>query len=223
MAQIAYIHHLIGGVSYYSASMLFPPRSKPIASKSLPKWWPNMSPPPYWRQNIYCLALLTADNELSHWLNQRGVRVEKTSRPIFANATVIEKVHCLSNQSQSTMPKKIWGSQNCKLKIANCKLQIAGQGRGPEIKSRFFRLHPSFFILHPSSFIPALRIIDAAANRAREGLRVAEDFVRFVLDDRHLTEQCKQLRHDLAALLRPDTQRAASGRPRNTGRCGHFA
>jgi thiamine-phosphate pyrophosphorylase len=32
-------------------------------------------------------------------------------------------------------------------------------------------------------------------------LRVAEDFVRFVLDDRHLTEQCKQLRHDLAALL----------------------
>ncbi len=30
---------------------------------------------------------------------------------------------------------------------------------------------------------------------------MAEDFVRFVLDDRHLTEQCKQLRHDLTALL----------------------
>jgi thiamine-phosphate pyrophosphorylase len=46
-----------------------------------------------------------------------------------------------------------------------------------------------------------LRILDAAGNRAREGLRVVEDFVRFVLDDRHLTELCKQLRHDLTAAL----------------------
>ncbi|MGO8690692.1 MAG: thiamine phosphate synthase [Thermoguttaceae bacterium] len=46
-----------------------------------------------------------------------------------------------------------------------------------------------------------LRIIDAAGNRAREGLRVVEDYVRFALDDRHLTEQCKRLRHDLAAAL----------------------
>lgn len=44
-----------------------------------------------------------------------------------------------------------------------------------------------------------LRVLDAAANRAREGLRVVEDYVRFVLDDRHLTELCKQLRHDLTA------------------------
>jgi thiamine-phosphate pyrophosphorylase len=47
----------------------------------------------------------------------------------------------------------------------------------------------------------ALRVFDAAANRAREGLRVVEDYVRFVLDDRHLTELAKQLRHDLAALV----------------------
>ncbi|HWA98921.1 MAG TPA: thiamine phosphate synthase [Pirellulales bacterium] len=46
-----------------------------------------------------------------------------------------------------------------------------------------------------------LRILDAAANRAREGLRVVEDYVRFVLDDGSLTEQLKQLRHDLAAVL----------------------
>ncbi len=46
-----------------------------------------------------------------------------------------------------------------------------------------------------------LRIIDAAANRAREGLRVLEDFARFALDDRRLTEQFKQLRHALAAEL----------------------
>ncbi|WP_428306387.1 thiamine phosphate synthase [Lacipirellula sp.] len=44
-----------------------------------------------------------------------------------------------------------------------------------------------------------IRILDASLNRAAEGLRVVEDYVRFVLDDRHLTEQFKQLRHDLAA------------------------
>jgi thiamine-phosphate pyrophosphorylase len=51
--------------------------------------------------------------------------------------------------------------------------------------------------------VGVLRIIDAEANRAAEGLRVVEDYVRFVLDDRHLTEQMKQLRHDLTAALEP--------------------
>ncbi len=46
-----------------------------------------------------------------------------------------------------------------------------------------------------------LRILDAAANRTREGLRVVEDWVRFALDDAHLTECLKQIRHDLAAAL----------------------
>jgi thiamine-phosphate pyrophosphorylase len=45
----------------------------------------------------------------------------------------------------------------------------------------------------------ALRILDASLNRASEGLRVVEDYVRFVLDDAHLTALLKQLRHDLAA------------------------
>lgn len=45
------------------------------------------------------------------------------------------------------------------------------------------------------------RILDAAANRAREGLRVIEDFTRFTLDDRHLTELLKQCRHELTAAL----------------------
>ena len=46
-----------------------------------------------------------------------------------------------------------------------------------------------------------LRILDAAANRTREGLRVLEDWARFALDDAHLTTCLKQLRHDLAAAL----------------------
>lgn len=43
-----------------------------------------------------------------------------------------------------------------------------------------------------------LRIIDAAANRAREGLRVLEDHARFALNDAHLTQRFKQARHRLA-------------------------
>lgn len=49
--------------------------------------------------------------------------------------------------------------------------------------------------------VPVLRVLDAVANRAGEGLRVVEDYVRFVLDDGHLTECCKRLRHELTAAL----------------------
>jgi len=45
------------------------------------------------------------------------------------------------------------------------------------------------------------RILDAAANRAGEGLRVVEDYLRFALNDRFLTEQLKACRHQLAQAL----------------------
>ena len=45
------------------------------------------------------------------------------------------------------------------------------------------------------------RIVDAAANRTAEGLRVAEDVMRMHLNDRHLAKQLKQLRHDLTETL----------------------
>ena len=51
------------------------------------------------------------------------------------------------------------------------------------------------------SSLAALRIVDAAANRASEGLRTVEDFARFILEDRFLTESLKTLRHDLQSVL----------------------
>lgn len=42
-----------------------------------------------------------------------------------------------------------------------------------------------------------LRILDANGNRAGEGLRVVEEYLRFVLEDTHLARLAKQLRHDL--------------------------
>ncbi len=46
-----------------------------------------------------------------------------------------------------------------------------------------------------------LRTLDAAANRCREGLRVIEDFVRFSLDDAHVSRLLKELRHELTERL----------------------
>lgn len=48
----------------------------------------------------------------------------------------------------------------------------------------------------------ALRIIDANANRAREGLRVSEDFVRFVLEDFELAKNIRELRHRITSALK---------------------
>ena len=46
-----------------------------------------------------------------------------------------------------------------------------------------------------------LRLLDAAENRAREGLRVLEDHARFALDDAPLTAAFKRLRHELAGAV----------------------
>jgi thiamine-phosphate pyrophosphorylase len=43
-----------------------------------------------------------------------------------------------------------------------------------------------------------LRLLDANANRAREALRVLEDYARFVLNHDELSARLKQMRHDLA-------------------------
>jgi thiamine-phosphate pyrophosphorylase len=46
-----------------------------------------------------------------------------------------------------------------------------------------------------------LRILDANANRAREALRVIEDYARFALNHQQISRDLKQLRHDLAAAI----------------------
>ena len=48
---------------------------------------------------------------------------------------------------------------------------------------------------------PVYRIIDANFNRAREAIRVIEDFCRFALNSHLLAERAKQLRHELSAAI----------------------
>jgi thiamine-phosphate pyrophosphorylase len=56
-------------------------------------------------------------------------------------------------------------------------------------------------LAEPVEMTDLARILDACANRAREGLRVAEDYCRFVLEDAFLCGELKRLRHELTAAL----------------------
>lgn len=46
-----------------------------------------------------------------------------------------------------------------------------------------------------------MRIIDANYNRAREGLRVCEDLMRFLFQDKENAEKLKKLRRSLSKLM----------------------
>jgi thiamine-phosphate pyrophosphorylase len=54
----------------------------------------------------------------------------------------------------------------------------------------------------PAEAVDLGRVLDASANRASEGLRVVEDYVRFVLDDPALTRRIKEARHRLGVAIR---------------------
>lgn len=45
------------------------------------------------------------------------------------------------------------------------------------------------------------RIVDANINRAKEGLRVLEEFTRFILNDYLLTSNLKNIRHGLEEII----------------------
>ena len=62
-------------------------------------------------------------------------------------------------------------------------------------------LRPLKSRLPPSVEAASLRMLDANLNRATEGLRLAEDYCRFALNDQFLTGQFKSVRHELVTCL----------------------
>ena len=56
------------------------------------------------------------------------------------------------------------------------------------------------------------RLLDANANRAREGLRVIEDTARFVLDKPTTAKSVRELRHELDRLVRGRYKQLLSAR-----------
>ncbi len=131
------------------------------------------------------LGITATGDEVAQWLRQRGLSVE-----------VLEaEVHRLSGHQPGPLPIDAYDVE---------PIEPPGS---PAIEHEE---EPSE--LPPHEQIGVLRAIDAGANRAAEGLRVVEDYLRFVLDDRHLTGECKAIRHELAAALEvfPAAQRYAA-------------
>ncbi len=66
---------------------------------------------------------------------------------------------------------------------------------------------PTLVITEPVAVLEVARVVDANLNRAREALRVLDDYARFIREDAFLTAEVKRLRHDLAdaASLLPAT------------------
>jgi thiamine-phosphate pyrophosphorylase len=60
------------------------------------------------------------------------------------------------------------------------------------------------------------RIVDAEINRAREAMRVVEDYCRFVLDDRLLMTEAKDMRHRVRFLAERPSMGGASIAARDT-------
>ena len=117
------------------------------------------------------LGLAAMDHEVSVWLRQRG----------------------LDPQALDAEIRKLYGYSTEPLLMGGADIPVcpsAGENACPTKNACPTNTETAVF-----------RALDAAANRAREALRVVEDYVRFVLDDRHLTGLCKQMRHDLTAAL----------------------
>ena len=125
------------------------------------------------------LGLMATENEVSRWLAEQGLSVEALEA----------EVHRLSGHQPGPLPlAPLDIDQDLTPAEVGVNLEIAPT-------------RPSTDAMPESAQTAALRILDAAANRAGEGLRVIEDYLRFDLDDRHLTGLCKSIRHELTAAL----------------------
>jgi thiamine-phosphate pyrophosphorylase len=167
----------------------------------------TFSQPPEMATEHILLGLAAADHELALWLRQQGLDPDALEAEILRlygcrpepwkllefeeAAGDMENVAPLggrSNAGQESRLGPFWPApprlpdEIDSADVNNSETPVDGAAVDPSIAT--------------------LRILDTAANRAREGLRVVEDYVRFVLDDRHLTQLCKQLRHDLGDALR---------------------
>jgi thiamine-phosphate pyrophosphorylase len=91
----------------------------------------------------------------------------------------------------------------------DCDLRLKLEAKGLDVQrleqaartgsEPYTELDEPICLPEPTDQIDAARILDANLNRAREALRVVEDYCRFALDDAFLSGELKRLRHDLAA------------------------
>lgn len=82
--------------------------------------------------------------------------------------------------------------------IPETKIAATEEPRAP-LESPLPRSSPEALESSDSRDRRIVRLLDASINRAREAIRVLEDYARFVLDDSYLSAQFKSFRHDFSA------------------------
>src|SRR5690606_4303457 len=139
------------------------------------------------------LGLAAARGEVSQWLKEHGLEADELEIAVHAaNGFTTEPLEVDLSPALADPPTRV--------EIPILQLPREAAAAAPVVNEMAVEN------------AAIARILDAAGNRAREGARVIEDYARFALDDRLLSEQLKQLRHDIRAALDrlPRAERLAS-------------
>jgi thiamine-phosphate pyrophosphorylase len=137
--------------------------------------------------DLVTAAALPMDESISTILRQaRHVALEASGeRTVAGDHLLLALLHC--------EPKLV---AQLGVALNRDAVELATAGECPALE-----LNPPLDLSEPAERMTTARILDAAANRAREGLRVLEDYARFALDDRLLSSELKEIRHELARIL----------------------
>ena len=164
------------------------------------------------------LALAAAEDEVGCWLREQGVDPDALESEIRRRYGVDVKLdepmaHGLRDEPAAPAPAAgETGGSPCSPQAAPVARSTRGAREarvdpfdpvGSETPATAATAAPPFTegATPASQALGVLRVVDAAANRAQEAMRVVEDYVRFILDDGHLTGRLKALRHELTAML----------------------
>ncbi len=166
------------------------------------------------------LGLATLESEVSVWLREQGLDVDTLKAEIFRIYGQMPGPLEVDEDIES--PSRAKDSQDASISLSEPDERAVMEMSIDELSATDVSPVPEqHHDLSPGGETAALRIIDAGFNRATEGLRVIEDYARFVLDDRHLTELCKRLRHGLTSAMEPipcAVRHAARETERDVGR-----
>ena len=167
-----------------------------------------------------CLALLDdEEGRVAQSITQAGLDIGTTrdGLRLLDPAEISHSVQSIMGIAR-LICREIAGENNCRTEhvlmailesepaIRNC-LETAGL-RGEAIRQALLSaagppltLDEPLDLSEPNHLLDTARILDASANRAREALRVIEDYCRFLLNDAMLCRETKELRHSLAEAL----------------------
>ncbi len=142
--------------------------------------------PPELATEHLLLALAIGEGEVTQWLHGQGLTAE-------AVATRIRDLHGVqADNTPVSLPEE---------PVVQGTLPLPPKGCGTVDENTASPL-PALSSEILAEKAEVWRILDAAANRAMEALRVVEDYARFILDDVLSTACCKEMRHELGAILR---------------------